>query len=100
MTKRELVRELAQARGMQPEQARAFVNAFVLTVERALTEGESVALRTFGTFQVRRRAGRMARIPGSGAAVRVPSRLTPSFRGSKGLKLRLAQATKPAMGNR
>ena len=89
MTKRELVLELARARGMRPEDSRAFLDAFVRTVERALTDGDSVTLRSFGTFEVRRRSGRTVRIPGAAEPVRVPSRLAPSFRGAKGLASKL-----------
>lgn len=91
MTKKDLVAELASSRGMNRREARAFVDAFVGSIERALTEGQSVTFRAFGRFDVQRRAGRRVRVPGSGQEMQLPARLTPVFRGAPTFERRLAR---------
>jgi DNA-binding protein HU-beta len=90
MNKKELVLELARARGMDPGQARAFVDALVGSIERALSEGRAVTLRSFGRFDVQPRARRWARAPGKSEPTLVPARLAPVFRSAPGLGRRLA----------
>lgn len=89
MTKRELVAELARARGLRDREALAVVNGLVRSIERALTEGRSVTLRGFGRFEVRRRAGRRVRPPGGERMVEIPARLAAVFHGAPGLSRRL-----------
>jgi DNA-binding protein HU-beta len=93
MNKRDLARELARNRGMPPDRARAFIDAFVRSVERALTEGQPVTLRKFGRFDVRPRARRMARVPGGSESTLVPARLAPVFRSAPGLGRRVTEGT-------
>jgi DNA-binding protein HU-beta len=90
MTKRDLVLELAQARGMGPREARLFVDTFLRTIERALTEGQSVTLRSFGRFEVRPRAGRLLKTPRTRTEVRLPARLAPVFHCAPALGRRVA----------
>ena len=101
MTKRELIAELAESRGMHPREARAVVDAIVHSIERALTDGEAVTLRGFGRFDVRPRASRNVRAPGSAQSVRVPARLAPVFHGAPELTRRLSiGGKKPRRGRR
>jgi len=100
MTRSEIVLELARSRGMTQREARSFVDAFVGAIERALTEGESVTLRSFGRFEVRERAGRSVHAPGTAGAKRIPARLAPAFRCAPGLLARLADGTSGAAASR
>lgn len=92
MNKKDLVQELARTRGIPPKEAGLFVEAFLRTIERALSEGRSVTLRSFGRFDVQPRAGRSIRTPASSHAgadtgskgggskeIRMPARLVPVF---------------------
>jgi DNA-binding protein HU-beta len=98
LNKKELVAEVARACGLRDRDARVVVDAFVRSVERALTDGRSVTLRGFGRFEVRRRAGRTVRAPGSGRTVEIPARLSPVFHGAPNLGRRLM--SRPAAGRR
>jgi DNA-binding protein HU-beta len=91
MTKKELVLELARARGIKPDQARAFVDILIGSIERALSEGQPVTIRSFGRFDLQPRARRSMRIPGKTEPAEIPARLTPVFRGSPGLTRRVTE---------
>jgi DNA-binding protein HU-beta len=94
MTKKDLVLELAQTRGMPPKEARLFVEAFLRTIERALSEGDSVTLRSFGRFDVQPRAGRRIRTPRGTTDLRIPARLAPVFHYAPALGRRVGQGAK------
>lgn len=64
----------------------AVINGFLHTVTTALKKGESVDLRGFGSFKIRRRAPRLARNPKSGERVRVPEQNVPVFVVARGLR--------------
>ncbi len=90
MTKRDLILEVARTRGLRTGEARVVVEAFLSSIERALTEGQAVTLRGFGRFEVRRRVGRTVRTPDGAHEVELPARLTPVFRGAPGFGERLS----------
>jgi len=92
MTKKDLVLQLSRTRGMPPREARLFVDAFLRTVERELTEGRSVTLRSFGRFDVKPRAGRRIRTPRGGQEISLPARLSPAFHAAPALGRRIAEA--------
>jgi len=62
------------------------VDAILETISDALSEGEKVELRGFGSFTVKKRPGRTARNPKTGVKVYVPPKVTPAFKASKALK--------------
>jgi DNA-binding protein HU-beta len=95
MNKKDLVQELARVRGMAPGEARLFVNSFLRTIERALSEGDSVALRSFGRFEVRPRAGRTLKTPRTRTEVNLPARLAPVFHCAPALGRRVAGRQSP-----
>jgi nucleoid DNA-binding protein len=86
---------------MREREALAVVDALLHSIERALSDGNSVTLRGFGRFEVRRRAGRKVRAPGSARTVEIPARLSPVFHGAPGLGRRLTSCpgtNRPATG--
>ena len=93
MTKADLVEQVAEAigPGITKKDCALVVDGFLNAVKGALSEGENIEIRGFGTFKVRRRKTRMARNPRTGEAVRVPSRAVPVFKPSKHLRSRVAR---------
>ncbi len=87
----ELTEELAGALDTSRQEARLLLEAILEAMTRALKTGESVKIRGFGTFSVRRRAARQGRNPRTGAVVAVPERLAFSFRPGKELKQLLSE---------
>jgi DNA-binding protein HU-beta len=91
MTKKELIEGVAEARHLRARDARAIVEALLQSIERALSDGQTVTLRGFGRFEARPRAGRVVTAPGKGGQIRVPARLTPTFHGAPELGRRLTE---------
>ncbi|RUM41176.1 MAG: DNA-binding protein [Desulfurobacterium sp.] len=86
MTKAELVSAIAKTGKIRKKDAEAFLNAFVEVVKETLAKGEKIEIRNFGTFYMKEKARRVARNPRTGKKVRVPAKLSPSFRPGKILK--------------
>ncbi|MEG0367748.1 MAG: HU family DNA-binding protein, partial [Coprobacillus sp.] len=61
MNKSELVEKVAAEAGLTKTQAEAAINAFVGTVTGVLAAGDKIALKGFGTFEVRARDARTGR---------------------------------------
>ncbi len=86
MTKTELIGLMAQAAGINRDQARLALEAFTDNVTRALTEGQDVRLVGFGTFVAADRKAGVARNPQTGEAIARPASRTARFRPGEGLK--------------
>jgi nucleoid DNA-binding protein len=85
MTKADLVEEVHEAigPGVTKKDCAAVVDAFLNAIKRAISDGEHIEIRGFGTFKVRERRTRMARNPRTGDPVRVPARAVPVFKPSR-----------------
>jgi len=86
MTKAELVDAIAAETGVSKTHTGTIVQELFRVVGRALSEGQHLEIRGFGTFKVRERRARRARNPRSGGEVMVPAKLVPLFKPSKELK--------------
>ena len=86
MTKADLARSIGKQHNLTQKEAVRVVDAILETISDALAEGEKVELRGFGSFNVKKRPGRMARNPKTGDKVYVPAKVTPAFKASKALK--------------
>jgi integration host factor beta subunit len=58
-------------------------------ISDALTKGEKIDLRGFGTFSVRESAARTGRNPQTGAAIQIPAKRVPGWKPGKELKDRV-----------
>jgi integration host factor subunit beta len=99
MTKSELIQRLAE---LYPHLYQRDVERIATTIfdeiAAALSRGDRVELRGFGTFSVRRRNARPGRNPRTGAFVQVVERHVPFFKAGKPMHERLnsADVTLPA----
>lgn len=84
--KTELVSKVADRAGLTKRDAEKAVNAFVETVEEALTGGDKVSLVGFGTFEVRSRSARKGRNPQTGQEITIAAGRVPAFKAGKQLK--------------
>ena len=80
MTKAQIVERIATATGLTKLETEAVVDGFMLTVIKAVEQGEHVELRGFGTFRARERAARTARNPQTDEPVEVPRQFVPVFK--------------------
>jgi integration host factor subunit beta len=90
MTKAELIAELAASR---PHLRREDVELIVATVFEqitgALSRGDRVELRGFGTFTTKQRKARIGRNPQNGEKVPVDAKAVPFFKASRDFHDRL-----------
>lgn len=90
MTKSELISRMAELYpDLNQQDLDRVVNTIFSEITVALSEGDRVELRGFGTFSVRTREARRGRNPRTGETVNVPAKRSPFFKCGKELKLRL-----------
>jgi integration host factor subunit beta len=86
MTKAELVERVAEKINLTKKQTEAIVNILLDSVTEALSEGDKVELRGFGSFRTRQRNPREGRNPKTGDAVFIPAKKVPFFKAGKELR--------------
>jgi len=86
LRKQELVSEVAVKAGLTKVQAGDAVEAVLSTIESTLSQGGSVQLTGFGTFEVRHRKARRGHSFSGEGPVDIPAQDVPVFRPGKSLK--------------
>ncbi len=87
MTKQELLNKIAQAAGMERQEAAKIMQAFEDVVIKALRNGEEVTLTGFGTWLAKFRSARGGVNPRRpNERIEVPAVTVPKFRAGKRLK--------------
>lgn len=86
LMKADIVSSVIEQTGLSKKDANAAVDAFVATVREALSNGDSIGLIGFGTFEVRTRAARQGRNPQTGAPLDIPEKNVPAFKPGKQLR--------------
>jgi len=89
MLKSDLIEKIAKDLKMNHDIAQLVVNNIFDSMTEALSRGESIEIRGFGSFSVRHYPAREGRNPKSGAQVAVPPRKKPFFKVGKELKNRV-----------
>lgn len=83
MIKAELVSVVAQKTGIEKSTIAAVIDASMDSIKTAMASGDNVYLRTFGTFQVKLRAEKVARNITKNTTIIVPAHKVPTFKPSK-----------------
>ncbi|PWB73619.1 MAG: integration host factor subunit beta [Holophagae bacterium] len=91
MTKADLVEMVAESSDLPRKQADEVVQVILDSIIAALSRGEKVELRGFGSFRIRRRGERNGRNPKTGDRVHVPPKKIPYFKPGKHLREELLQ---------
>ncbi|OGW62877.1 MAG: integration host factor subunit beta [Nitrospirae bacterium RBG_16_64_22] len=87
MTKAELIEHVsAKVDGLSKKQTEVVINTIFDSIKRALSEGDKIEIRGFGSFKIRNRRQREGRNPKSGEPVRVPAKRVPFFKAGKEMK--------------
>ena len=86
MTKADIVDNIASATGLTKVETEVVVDGFLATVSDALRDGQSIEIRGFGSFKVKKRKARVARNPRTGEEVFVEEHFVPVFKVSKELR--------------
>jgi integration host factor subunit beta len=86
MTKAELVEQVSENIDLTKKQTEVIVNILFNSITEALSQGDKVELRGFGSFRIRHRNPREGRNPKTGAAVHIPAKKVPFFKAGKELR--------------
>ncbi len=86
MNKSELVDALSKDSGLTKLDSEKAINSFVKIMEKTLKKGEDVTLVGFGSFSVKKTAGRSGRNFKTGATIEIPPRKSVRFKPGKNLK--------------
>ncbi|WP_319781005.1 HU family DNA-binding protein [Maridesulfovibrio sp.] len=86
MNKSELIKNLAEEKGLHVDESAEIVDAFVDAIKEALVRGDRVEIRGFGSFKMKEYKGYTGRNPKTGAVVDVTPKKLPFFRPGKELK--------------
>src|ERR1043166_6580547 len=86
MTKAELVEKVADKIQLTKKQTETVVNILLNCITEALSEGDKVELRGFGSFRIRNRNPREGRNPKTGDTVQMPAKRVPFFKAGKELR--------------
>jgi DNA-binding protein HU-beta len=86
VTKADIVDKIASGTGLTKVDTEAVVDGFITSVIDAMKDGMNIEIRGFGSFKVKKRKGRVARNPRTGAQVMVEEHFVPTFKVSKEMK--------------
>ncbi len=68
------------------KEAEVAVNAFVSSVEQALSKKQSIELIGFGKFETVLQKGKEGKVPGGSKTYKTADKMVPKFKPGKGLK--------------
>ena len=91
MNKSELIENLATKTGYNPKLTDKMVRIFFDRIKAALSAGDKVEIRGFGSFTLKKYKGYIGRNPKTGETVEVKPKQLPVFRTSKDLRSRVNQ---------
>jgi DNA-binding protein HU-beta len=83
MTKADIVTEISDETGIEKVMVQATVETFMEQVKAALTKGENVYLRGFGSFIVKKRAEKTGRNISKNTTIIIPAHNIPAFKPAK-----------------
>src|SRR2546422_11235302 len=86
MTKADLIDEVSKISSLTKKETETIVNTIFDNITDALSKGDKVELRGFGSFRIRHRNSRKGRNPKTGSSVDVPQKRVPFFKVGKRLR--------------
>ena len=90
MTKSELIEILSRRQGhLKSDDVDMAVKTLLEMMSNALTEGERIEIRGFGSFSLHFRPPRLGRNPKTGDSVALPGKYVPHFKPGKELRDRV-----------
>lgn len=91
MTKKEIVRQIADKLGLTQLKTKEIVQLTFDAIVDTLLEEKRIELRNFGVFEVKERKARKARNPRTGEKVEVPGKFVVTFKPGKEMELRVSR---------
>ena len=96
MTKAEVIAEISQKTGVDKADVASSLEAFFKVVKNSMIEGENVYFRGFGSFIVKKRAQKVARIISQNKSIVIPEHYIPAFKPAKSFVEKVKSATEKA----
>jgi integration host factor subunit beta len=94
VVKSELVRALNEKLPeLQIRDVKLALNCMLRQMADALTQGQRIEIRGFGSFDLHRRPPRLARNPKSGEGINLPAKVVVHFKPGKDMKVRVNAAS-------
>lgn len=93
MTKNDIVTTLSQQHSIPKARIQRILDGFLREVSDAVTDGDAVELRGFGTFFLKEQKSTVVRDFAKGEHYRIPKRYAPAFRPSANWRERTALRT-------
>jgi len=92
VNKKELIEKISKNQDQLPQRdIELAIKTIINCMTRALSAGERIEIRGFGSFSLRYRRPRIGRNPKSGTKVQINERYVPHFKPGKNLKKRVNQ---------
>ncbi len=92
VNRKELIEKISKNQDQLPQRdIELSVKTIINCMTRALSAGERIEIRGFGSFSLRYRRPRIGRNPKSGIKVQINERYVPHFKPGKNLKKRVNQ---------
>jgi DNA-binding protein HU-beta len=83
MTKAEIITRIAAQTGIAKPTVSATVEAIMTTIKQNIAKGETIYLRGFGTFLLKKRAEKKGRNISKGTTIKIPTHFVPVFKPCK-----------------
>ena len=87
MTKKKLIQNISQVRGLHPNDVRNVIQAFLDAMTESLSQGDRLEFRDFGVFEIVERKSKIGRNPtNAGVPIVIPARKAVKFTPGKKMK--------------
>jgi DNA-binding protein HU-beta len=86
ISKADLVDSISAEVGITKAHTKSVIDSFLGEIQSAVSQGDSVALTGFGTFELRRRKERSGVKPGTTERIKIPASDYPAFKAGKAFK--------------
>ncbi len=83
MTKADIINEIAKKTGLDKSDVSNTIEAFIRVLKTSMTEGENIYIRGFGSFVIKKRAKKIARIISQDKPIVIDEHYIPSFKPAK-----------------
>ena len=83
MRKADIINKVSLETGIDKSDVQETIEATIITIKKALVEGEAVFIRGFGSFVNKKRAKKIARNISTNTAIILEAHYIPSFKPSK-----------------
>ena len=99
MTKADVITEIAEKTGIDKADVTTTVEAFFNVVKSAMSDGNNIYVRGFGSFINKRRAKKIARNISKNTAIVIDEHYIPSFKPSKVFVEKIKKSDKVKLAN-